>query len=192
VAAPSGERPGTARFAIAFAHWHTARLMIRLLEPADDASYRTLWSEAITQYGEHFRTALEDAAPAGIPTSFQPDSYTLGAFEGGKLIGVVSVAREQGAKLRHKALLSRMFIHPDAAGLGLGKLMLHETIMLAVSVPDLRQIYLTVLETNEPAQRLYAAAGFRSYSHEPDAVKIGDAFVAELQMVRFLRRDARG
>ena len=165
--------------------------MIRLLEPADDASYRTLWSEAITKYGEHFRTAAEDASPAGIPTHFQPDSYTLGAFEGGALIGVVSVAREQGIKLRHKALLSRMFIHPDAAGLGLGKLMLHETIMLAVNVPDLRQIYLTVLETNEPAQRLYAAAGFRSYSHEPDAVKIGDTYVAELQMVRFLRRDTR-
>ena len=110
----------------------------------------------------------------------------------GALIGVVSVAREHGVKLRHKALLSRMFIHPDAAGLGLGKLMLHETIMLAVSVPDRRQIYLTVLETNEPAQRLYAAAGFRSYSHEPDAVKIGDAYVAELQMVRILRRDTRG
>jgi hypothetical protein len=71
--------------------------MIRLLEPADDASYRALWSEAITKYGEHFRTAAEDASPAGIPTSFQQDSYTLGAFEGGALIGVVSVAREQGA-----------------------------------------------------------------------------------------------
>ena len=165
--------------------------MIRLLEPADDASYRTLWSEAITKFGEHFRTAPGDGAPAGIPTTFQPDSYTLGAFEGGKLIGIVSVARETGEKLRHKALLSRMFIHPDAAGLGLGKLLLHETIMLAVSVPDLRQIYLTVLETNEPAQRLYAAGGFRSYSHEPDAVKIGDVYVAELQMVRFLRREQR-
>jgi RimJ/RimL family protein N-acetyltransferase len=148
---------------------------------------------ATGRYGPK-RSQNSASISARLPKTLPPpvSRFTLGAFEGGALIGVVSVAREQGAKLRHKALLSRMFIHPEAAGLGLGKLMLHETIMLAVSVPDLRQIYLTVLETNEPAQRLYAAAGFRSYSHEPDAVKIGDAYVAELQMVRFLRRDTRG
>jgi cyclohexyl-isocyanide hydratase len=165
--------------------------MIRPLRPDDDDAYRLLWQEALATHGEHFRTAPEDDAPRGIPTRFDGDSWTLGAFDGERLVGIVSVERESGAKLRHKALLSRMFIHPDAAGSGLGKVLLRETIMRAVDGMDVRQIWLTVLETNEPAQRLYAAAGFRSYAHEPEAVRIGDRYVAELQMVRFLRRQQR-
>lgn len=165
--------------------------MIRPLQPRDDEAYRELWREALVNHGHHFRTAIDDDAPHGIPTAFADDSWTLGAFDGDRLVGIVSVERDRGEKLRHKALLSRMFVHPDVAGSGLGKQMLHETIMRAVRLTDLRQIWLTVLETNEPAQRLYAAAGFRSYAHEPDAVRIGDRYVAELQMVRFLRRADR-
>jgi cyclohexyl-isocyanide hydratase len=165
--------------------------MIRPLTAADDDAYRKLWAQAIGEHGEHFRTSPSDDAPAGIPTGYRDDSWTLGAFDNDRLIGIVSVERQRGEKLRHKALLSRMFIQPDSAGSGLGKALLHETLMRAGAVADLRQIWLTVLETNEPAQRLYAAAGFRSYANEPEAVKIGDRFVAEIQMVRFLRRDRR-
>lgn len=165
--------------------------MIRLLTSDDDVAYRALWAKAIGEHGEHFRTAPTDDAPAGIPTSYTDDSWTLGAFDDERLVGIVSVARERGAKLRHKALLSRMFVHPDSAGSGLGTTLLRETLVFASAVPQLRQLWLTVLETNEPAQRLYAAAGFRSYSHEPEAVLIGDRYVAEIQMVRFLRRERR-
>lgn len=165
--------------------------MIRPLTPADDTAYRALWAKAINEHGEHFRTAPADDVPAGIPTGYTEDSWTLGAFDGEQLVGIVSVARARGEKLRHKALLSRMFIHPGSVGSGLGTTLLRETLMLASTVPQLRQIWLTVLETNEPAQRLYASAGFRSYSHEPEAVRIGERYVAELQMVRFLRRERR-
>jgi len=165
--------------------------MIRPLTPADEAAYRQLWAMAIGEHAERFRTDPADDAPAGIPTSFADDSWTLGAFDGDRLVGIVSVEREPWAKLRHKALLSRMFIHPESAGSGLGKVLLHEALIRATQVADLRQIWLTVLETNEPAQRLYASAGFRSYAHEPEAVRIGDRYVAELQMVRFLRRERR-
>lgn len=165
--------------------------MIRALQPGDEPAYRSLWGEALATHATHFRTALADDVPRGIPTRFTEDSWTLGAFDGDRLVGIVSVEREQGEKLRHKALLSRMFVHPDVAGSGLGTRLLHEAIMRAVRLTDLRQIWLTVLETNEPAQRLYAAAGFRSYAHEPDAVRIGERYVAEIQMVRFLRREQR-
>lgn len=165
--------------------------MIRPLQPGDDAAYRALWGEALATHGSHFRTAPSDLVPEGIPTGFTEDSWTLGAFDGERLVGIVSVERERGEKLRHKALLSRMFVHPDVTGAGIGRRLLQEAIVRAARLPDLRQIWLTVLETNEAAQRLYAAAGFRSYAHEPDAVRIGDRYVSELQMVRFLRRERR-
>jgi hypothetical protein len=67
-----------------------------------------------------------------------------------------------------------MFVRPDAEGSGVGKLLLREAIVAAEALRDLRQVYLTVLATNERAQRLYASLGFRGYAREPGAVRIGD------------------
>jgi cyclohexyl-isocyanide hydratase len=164
---------------------------LRTLEPSDDSGYSALWRYGLVEHGHFFRSALDDDGAAGIPTRFTPDSFTLGAFIDGRLIGITSLERERAAKLRHKALISRMFVRPDAEGSGVGKLLLREAIVRAEALGDLRQVYLTVLATNERAQRLYASLGFRGYAREPDAVRIGDGFVDEIQMVRFLRREPR-
>jgi cyclohexyl-isocyanide hydratase len=165
--------------------------LLRLLEPADDATYRALWLEAITAHAHCFRIDPADATTTGIPTQFTPESFTVGAFSGDRLVGITTLERDVRLKLRHKALLSRMFVHPVAAGHGLGKALMRDTITRAAQLAGLRQIWLTVLESNQAAQRLYASAGFRGYSSEPDAVRIGDHYVSEQQMVRFLRRSPR-
>jgi ribosomal protein S18 acetylase RimI-like enzyme len=164
---------------------------LRGLEPSDDAAYAALWRHGLQEHGHFFRSAPEDDAAAGIPTRFTRDSFTLGAFLDGQLIGITSLEREHARKLRHKALISRMFVRPDAEGSGVGKLLLREAIVQAEALGDLRQVFLTVLATNERAQRLYASLGFRGYAREPGAVRIGEAFVDEIQMVRFLRREPR-
>jgi cyclohexyl-isocyanide hydratase len=164
---------------------------LRGLEPSDEAAYAALWRHGLQEHGHFFRSAPEDDATAGIPTRFTRDSFTLGAFLDGQLIGITSLERERARKLRHKALISRMFVRPDAEGSGVGKLLLREAIVQAEALGDLRQVVLTVLATNERAQRLYASLGFRGYAREPGAVRIGDAFVDEIQMVRFLRREPR-
>ncbi len=164
---------------------------LRLLETADDAAYRKLWVEALTSHGQFLRTSLLDEVTQGISTAFTSDSFTLGAFRDGALVGITSLRRDSLERLRHKALLFRMFVHPGASGHGIGKLLVRELLVRAEAVGDLRQIYLTVLATNERAQRLYASMGFRGYANEPDAVQIGSSFVAESQMVRFLRRGER-
>ncbi len=169
----------------------TAEPVLRLLEPADDARYRELWARAMTQHAECFRTSPEDAVTPGIPTRYTADSFTIGAFLGEQLIGITSLEREERLKLRHKAHLYRMFVDPEARTNGVGGLLMRETITRAAAIEGLRQVWLRVLETNQAAQRLYAAAGFRGYASEPEAVRIGDRYVAEQQMVRFLRRENR-
>jgi ribosomal protein S18 acetylase RimI-like enzyme len=168
-----------------------AKPELRLLEPADDARYRELWIKAMTQHAECFRTSLDDAVTHGIPTRHTADSFTVGAFVGEQLVGITSLDREARLKLRHKAHLYRMFVDPQARAHGVGGTLMRETITRAAAIDGLRQIWLTVLETNQAAQRLYAAAGFRGYASEPEAVRIGDRYVAEQQMVRFLRRENR-
>ncbi len=165
---------------------------LRSLAPPDHAAYAELWSHGLVEHGHYFRSAPADDTAPGIPTRFAPDSFTLGAFLGSRLIGITSLERERAQKLRHKALISRMFVRPDAEGSGVGKLLLREAIVQAEALGDLRQVFLTVLATNERAQRLYASLGFRGFAREPAAVRIGDDFVDEIQMVRFLRREPRG
>lgn len=163
-------------------------LNIRMLGYEDESCYRALWLGALTEQSQFFRTAAEDESCPAIPTRSSRDSFTLGAFTGSQLVGIVSLNRDKGAKLRHKALLSRMFVHPCAAGQGVGKALLHEVITHANAIDDLRQIHLTVLATNQRARALYGGMGFQNFVLEPGAVKIGDQYVDEVQMVLLLHR----
>jgi len=164
---------------------------LRSLQPSDDAAYAELWRHGLVEHGQFFRSAPADDTAPGIPTRFTADSFTLGAFLDGRLVGITSLERERAQKLRHKALISRMFVRPETEGSGVGKLLLREAIVQAEALGDLRQVFLTVLASNERAQRLYASLGFRGYAREPAAVRIGDGYVDEIQMVRFLRREPR-
>lgn len=157
--------------------------MVRLLSPEDAAQYSALWRDALVQQADFFRIALADNPEQYIPTHFAEDSYTLGAFDQARLVGSVSVERDFRLKLRHKALLFKMYVHSDFAGRGVGHRLMNEAIRLAASIEGLRQLYLTVLASNERAIRLYRSLGFVEFAHEPDAVNIGDVYIDELQMI---------
>ena len=158
----------------------------RELTPDDHEAYRGLWLYGITEHSAFFRIAPEDDSPMGIPTRFLPDSFTLGAFSGADLVGIVSIERDPRAKARHKALVSRMFVHPGAAGQGVGKALLQQLLSLAKDLGDLRYVYLTVLASNTRAVHLYSSLQFREYARELGGVLIGDHYVDELQMAHQL------
>ncbi|MFO1457436.1 MAG: GNAT family N-acetyltransferase [Steroidobacteraceae bacterium] len=168
-----------------------AEPVLRCLQPDDAVRYAALWRDGLAQHGHFFREDATDEPSPAIPTRFAPDSFTLGAFAGEQLIGITSLERERRARLRHKAQVFRMFVRPGLEGSGVGKLLLREALVRAEALGDLRQVTLTVLATNERAQRLYASLGFRGYAREPAAVRVGDGYVDEIQMVRFLRREPR-
>ncbi len=162
--------------------------LIRELRQDDDAAYRSLWREALQQHAQYFRIAAGDDVPAGIPTRGAEDSFTLGAFEKNALVGIVSLERDRGVKLRHKALLFRMFVAPEVAGRGVGKSLLQELLSRTQGIDDLRYIHLTVLERNQRARALYRSLGFVDFALEPEAVRMDADYVGEVQMMRFLRR----
>jgi len=159
---------------------------IRTLQETDKALYSELWRNALLEQDEFFRISIEDEPCPQIQTKFSNESFTLGVFIGGSLVGTVSVERDIRTKLKHKALLFRMFVHPLVAGKGVGKALVNEAISRAKSIPGLRQLYLTVLVVNEKAIHLYTSAGFETFAHEPDSVKINTNFIGELQMVCFI------
>ncbi|SFW12982.1 cyclohexyl-isocyanide hydratase [Nitrosovibrio sp. Nv17] len=161
---------------------------IRELGQHEQKAYRALWLLGITRHPAFFRISPEDDATTGIPTRFEPDSFTLGAFSGSSLMGIVSLERDSHAKLRHKALVFRMFVHPEAAGRGIGRALLERLISSANGIDSLRYLYLTVLTSNTRAIRLYSSLGFHTFAHEPGSVLIGDCYVDEFQMACRLTR----
>ena len=155
---------------------------IRELDTNDSDAYRRLWLQAITEQSSCFRIAPEDEPAPSIPTQGTTDSFTLGAFVGTELVGIVSLERERRAKLRHKALIFRMFVSPKAAGRGVGKALLHAVQWRAERIEGIRYLYLTVLASNSRAIGLYASLGFEQFAREVGGVRIGGEFVDELQM----------
>ena len=156
--------------------------LTRLLLPDDETHYSLLWRNALVEQAQFFRVAPQDFPEPYIPTHFADDSFTIEAFEERKLVGTVSIEREFQLKLRHKALVFRMFVHPAVAGRGIGRLLMNEAIHQAKKVSGLRQLHLTVLATNGRAIRLYQSVGFNEFAREPESVKIDQSYVDELQM----------
>ncbi|MFL3647265.1 MAG: N-acetyltransferase family protein [Cellvibrionales bacterium] len=161
---------------------------IRPLEATDNQQFRSLWVSALTEQAQFFRTALADDRQPNIPTDFTRDSFTLGAFDGDALVGILSLQRDKKHKLQHKALIFGMYVRPQSAGAGLGKAMLSNAIARVQDQAAIRQLYLTVLATNHRAVGLYRSLGFDVFAHEPQSVNIRGTYTDEHQMVLLLDR----
>lgn len=160
---------------------------IRLLNSSDEVAFEALWRFALTEQADFFRSDLSDFAKLAIPTAFTEDSFTLGAFSvEGELVGIVSLQRDIKVRLHHKALVFGMFVHPSAAGQGIGKQLIEQLVVEVKKQPAIKQLYLTVLASNTRAQRLYVSFGFKKFAHEPQSVCIKGERVDEWQMLRFV------
>jgi RimJ/RimL family protein N-acetyltransferase len=159
---------------------------LRPLVPADRDAYRDLRLRALREEPEAFTSSHEELAAdadtwAAARLATRADANVIiGAFAtDGRLVGMVGLERMSRHKERHKALLYGMYVAPEAAGRGIGRALVAAAVAAGRQWPGLRQIALTVTATNERARRLYAAAGFATFGVEPDAVRIGDRFLAK-------------
>ena len=110
----------------------------------------------------------------------------IGAFAGHILVGTGGVERQPRAKQRHKATVYGMYVAPEHGGRGIGQAVLEALLATARGWGGIEQVQLTVTTDNAPAERLYRAAGFRSFGRERRAIKVGDAYYDKDHMVLFL------
>lgn len=140
-------------------------------------------------YEEESARTLESLADRLAPTA---DSWTFGAFRGRRLIGLITLIRDGQLKARHKAAIYGVYVTPAFRGVGVGRLLLAETLKTALALDGLRQIRLGVVAANRPAVRFYRAAGFVEYGRERQALLIDGRFHDEiLMMLRLPRRPAK-
>lgn len=166
-------------------------MIIRRLSPKDVVDYRRLRLRGLRENPEAFGSAYSEEVKRPVKMFVQrlkwtADRWTFGAFEGERLVGVVTLMRDSGQKQRHKASILGMYVHTKMRRKGIGRALLSRIIETAVQLRGLRQLKISVVEENRPAERLYKSVGFRVYGREEDALFVRGRFYAELFLIRTL------
>lgn len=130
-----------------------------------------------------------DNLNAPFPTKDRNDSFTIGAYAKNILVGVASFARdgEGKEKLRHKGLLSTMYVSKEFRGQGIAKQLLRAIIERVKSLSDIEQINLIVISDNLRAKRLYEDFGFERFGIEQNSIKWNGRYLSEDLMVLRLK-----
>jgi ribosomal protein S18 acetylase RimI-like enzyme len=167
--------------------------LIRSLQEDDAASARDLRLRALREapvpflgsYDEEVKRSVEDFA-SGLRGD-DSASQALGAFRDGSLVGTLFVRRHTPLKARHRAFMGGMYVAPEARRRGIGRALLLEAISRLRTAGDIEQVELTVVRTEEPARRLYLSAGFQVQGVLRHAMKMGDEYFDEEELVLWLK-----
>ena len=168
-------------------------MTIRRLTPADVSAYRRIRLRGLREcpaaFGSSYAEEVKRPRAAFAHRLAQtPARWTLGAFEAGRLVGVLSLVRETRAKEKHKAAIYGMYVERPSRRTGIGRALVAHALATARQLRGLRQVRLAVVASNLAARRLYAAAGFTVYGREAAALFVAGRYHAELFLVRRLRR----
>ena len=167
-----------------------SRFSIRRLEPPDAPLYRELRLEALRlhpySYGSTFQ--LESSEPLDFFERRLGRSEILLGSIGDAPMGIVRFSIPTFVTERHKGMLTGMYVRAAAEGSGLASALVEAVVERARGRVVL--VELSVVTANERARRLYERHGFEIYGIDPCALKIGDRYLDEYQMTRFLERPA--
>jgi ribosomal protein S18 acetylase RimI-like enzyme len=172
---------------------HGGTPVIRLVTPSDLQTFRDLRLDALRSNPEAFSARYADSAA-------QPDEFWLerirqgaggssGAIyvadTGAEFAGMAGIRRDEGAKVRHSAMIWGVYVRASMRGLRIADALLAACLAWA-EAEAIRIVRLSVVSTNASALRLYVRHGFAVYGVDPEAHDIGGTFYDGLLLARRL------
>ena len=172
-------------------------MKIRYLNESDANIYREVRLRGLKESPLAFRESFEDecekslaeVAEELVPRGNPPEEFKLGAFsERGELIGIVSFRRDIRVKARHRAMLSGMYVIPEARRQGVGRALLDQVVNKAEQLGGMEQIHLWVLHAMPSASGFYQDCGFAKQGPSVKGdLKIGSEYVDSSYLVFHLK-----
>jgi RimJ/RimL family protein N-acetyltransferase len=168
-------------------------MWIERLDASHAPDYRALMLEAYDRHPQAFTSSVRERAC--MPLEWWESRLTgkldrvFGAFEEGRLAGIVGLALEPREKARHKATLFGMYVSAPVRQRGLGYQLVQAVLAEAQQHPQLRLIKLTVTAGNDAAFNLYRRCGFVQFGLEPMAVRVGEEYFDKIHMWRQISAD---
>ena len=167
-------------------------MQIRILKAKDAKQFWHLRLEALRKVPRAFgdsasefrRTTIQKTAERLRPS--RKSGFILGAFIDGELVAVAGLARNQGEKIRHKALVWGVYVREPVRERGIGKALMSALIVRASELPGLEQLRLAVGTDQHAARKLYRSLAFKTYGRDSRCMKVGSRYVDMEHMVLFL------
>ncbi|MDH0864308.1 N-acetyltransferase [Mitsuaria sp. GD03876] len=157
-------------------------IALRLLTERDLPAYKALRDAMLARHEQAFTSDAEterarEASSYRVrlhPQAGGKSLFTLGAWQGERLVGALTCEHEGRQKVRHIAHLIGMMVDDGFSGRGIGKRLLEQALALLRREPRLETVTLSVTAGNRPAIALYRQAGFTRYGHLPRAIRLSD------------------
>lgn len=160
----------------------------RRLTAADAADFQRLRLFGLQESPSAFGSSFEDERERSLEQvqahlEASADRVFFGVFDAGQLLGIVGVGREEGAKERHRAFVRSLYVAPSGRGRGMGRSLLQAAMDHAQAWEGVEQVGLAVTAGNGVAMHLYGSLGFVEVGCMPRALRVGDAYFDEIQML---------
>lgn len=162
---------------------------IKLLTEENIDQYMDLRIEGLKNTPEAFGSSYEEEIMYSKQNMLkrlnQENVQVFGAYEEGRLLGVVSLLFESHSKMKHRARVFGFYIDDRYRNSGIGRGLIKRAIDEARKMGFIEQLYLSVVTTHFIAKRLYKSLGFQTYAIEKRALKVDDKYYDEELMVLF-------
>ena len=167
---------------------------VRELTGDDADEFRGLRLRALREHPDAFGSSYEAESVVPIEAAAERlrlnaesrDSFTLGAYRGDALVGMVGFYQESREKTRQRGAIWGMYVPTEEQGKGIGRALLARALELAGALPGLEQVELHVVTRNTRARDLYGSFGFATYGTEPRALFVDGEYLDEEHMVLFV------